>query len=86
MHSEKPRMSPAEEHWPYHPGPSFGGASSTCSRGGRWSGWVSPRAAPEGDSAQAGQARAQRGRVPWVPQLGGSQPLVRIPRGKERSP
>lgn len=27
MHSEKPRMSPAEEHWPYHPGPSAGGAS-----------------------------------------------------------
>lgn len=25
MHSEKPRMSPAEEHWPYHPGPSAGG-------------------------------------------------------------
>lgn len=26
MHSEKPRMSPAEEHWLYHPGPSAGGA------------------------------------------------------------
>lgn len=27
MHSEKPRMSLAEEHWLYHPGPSAGGAS-----------------------------------------------------------
>lgn len=26
MHSEKPRMSPAEEHWLYHLGPSAGGA------------------------------------------------------------
>lgn len=43
-------------------------------RGGRWSAWMWPRVAQEGDTARAGRAPAERGLVPWVPQLGRSQP------------